>query len=83
MQSKKIIAVVGATGAQGSRIVRAIFNDPNCEFVVRVITTDANSEKAPEFAKLGAEVVSADIDNLDSLRKAFHEAHDAFLVTFF
>jgi hypothetical protein len=28
MKSKKIIAVVGATGAQGGGLVQAILNDP-------------------------------------------------------
>ena len=32
MAAKKILAVVGATGAQGGGLVRAILNDPNSEF---------------------------------------------------
>ena len=69
--NKKIIAVVGATGAQGSGLVRAILADPNGGFAVRAITRDVNSEKAKELAKLGAEVVAADVDDAESLRKAF------------
>jgi uncharacterized protein YbjT (DUF2867 family) len=80
---KKIIAVVGATGAQGGGLVRAILNDPNGGYAVRAITRDPNSTKARELAKLGAEVVAANLDDVESLKRAFAGADDAFLVTFF
>ena len=83
MSSKKIIAVVGATGAQGGGVVRAILADPNGPFTARAITRDVNSDKARELAALGAEVVAADIDDLDSMRRAFEGAYGAFCVTFF
>lgn len=83
MSSKKIIAVVGATGAQGGGLVRAILADPNGEFTARAITRDVNSDKARELAALGAEVVAADIDDADSIRRAFDGAYGAFCVTFF
>jgi uncharacterized protein YbjT (DUF2867 family) len=83
MSEKKIIAVVGATGAQGGGLVRAILNDPNGGFRARAITRDINSEKARELAKLGAEVVAADVDDLESLKKAFKGAYGAYCVTFF
>jgi uncharacterized protein YbjT (DUF2867 family) len=83
MANKKIIAVVGATGAQGSGLVRAILNDPSGGFAVRALTRDTSSEKAQELAKLGAEVVAADVDDAESLRKAFQGAYGAFCVTFF
>ena len=38
MADKKIIAVVGATGAQGGGLVRAILADRNGEFSVRALT---------------------------------------------
>ena len=81
--AKKIIAVVGATGAQGGGLVRAILNDKNGPFAVRAITRDVNSEKAKALAEAGAEVVAADIDDVKSLKKAFEGAHGAFCVTFF
>ncbi len=83
MADKKIIAVVGATGAQGSGLVRAILNDPNGGFAVRALTRNVNADKAKELAKLGAEVVAADVDNVESLTKAFQGAYGAFCVTFF
>jgi uncharacterized protein YbjT (DUF2867 family) len=81
--AKKIIAVVGATGAQGGGLVRAILNDKNGPFTVRAITRDVNSDKAKALAEAGAEVVAADVDDVKSLKKAFEGAHGAFCVTFF
>ncbi len=83
MADKKIIAVVGATGAQGSGLVRAIMSDVNSDFTARALTRNVNSDKAKELAELGAEVVTADVDNLESLKKAFQGAYGAFCVTFF
>jgi len=81
--SKKIIAVVGATGAQGGGLVRAILNDPSGGYAVRAITRDVNSDKARALAKLGAEVVAGDVDDEASLQRAFTGAHGAYCVTFF
>lgn len=83
MADKKIIAVVGATGAQGGGLVRGILNDPNGGFQARAITRDINSDKAKELAKLGAEVVAADVDDIESLKRAFKGAYGAYCVTFF
>ena len=81
--AKKTIAVVGATGAQGGGLVRAILGDPSGEYAVRALTRDAHSEKAKALAALGAEVVTADVDDAPSLGRAFQGAHGAFCVTFF
>jgi uncharacterized protein YbjT (DUF2867 family) len=83
MSDKKIIAVVGATGAQGGGLCRAILADPTGGFAVRAITRNAGSEKALALKTLGAEVVEADVDDLKSLEKAFAGAYGAFCVTFF
>ena len=83
MADKKIIAVVGATGNQGGGLVRAILGDTGGSFTVRALTRNADSEKARELAKLGAEVVEADLDSGPTLRAAFDGAFGAFCVTFF
>ncbi len=83
MADKRIIAVVGATGAQGGGLVRAILEDKNGPFTARAITRDVNSDKAKELAEAGAEVVKADVDDVKSLKKAFEGAYGAFCVTFF
>jgi len=83
MAEKKIIAVVGATGAQGGGLVRAILRDASSGFTARALTRDVSSEKAKELAKLGAEVVAADVDDVESLKRAFKGAYGAYCVTFF
>lgn len=83
MKNKKIIAVTGATGAQGGGLVRAIMGDTSSGFTARALTRNVNSDKAKALAKLGAEVVSADIDDEESLKRAFEGASGAFCVTFF
>ena len=81
MANKKLIAVIGATGAQGGGLVRAILNDKSGDFAVRAITRNPNSEKARELASLGAEVVAADLDQVESLTRAFAGAYGVFCVT--
>jgi uncharacterized protein YbjT (DUF2867 family) len=83
MSEKRIIAVVGATGAQGGGLVRAIQGDPSGGFAARAITRNPDSEKARGLAALGAEVVAADVDDIASLQRAFDGAHGAYCVTFF
>jgi uncharacterized protein YbjT (DUF2867 family) len=79
----KIVAVVGATGAQGGGLVRAILDDQSEDFVVRAVTRDLESPKAQDLARSGAEVVQADLDDFDSVKKAFDGAYAVFCVTFF
>ena len=83
MSDKKIIAVLGATGAQGGGLVRSILADKNGAFKARALTRDVNSENARALAAAGAEVVAADVDDPATLRRAFEGAHGAFCVTFF
>ena len=83
MIDRKIIAVFGATGAQGGGLVRAILADPQGGFAVRAITRDPTSAKALELARLGAEVVAADVDDEASLIRALSGAYGAYFVTFF
>jgi uncharacterized protein YbjT (DUF2867 family) len=79
----KIIAVMGATGAQGGGLVRALLQDKASGFRPRAITRDPKSDKARALAEAGAEVVGADIDDEAGLRRAFEGAAGAYCVTFF
>lgn len=74
---------MGATGAQGGGLARAILNDPVSEFSVRAITRDASSDKAKALASQGAEVVEANEDDKESLVRAFQGAYGAYCVTFY
>jgi uncharacterized protein YbjT (DUF2867 family) len=81
--SKKIIAVVGATGAQGGGLARSILADRGGELAVRAITRKPDGDKARELVQAGAEVVAADMDDAASVRRAFAGAHGAFCLTNF
>lgn len=83
MADKKIIAVVGATGAQGGGLVHAIVNDKSSAFTARALTRDVNSNKAKDLAKQGVEVVVANLDDVESLKRAFAGAYGAFCLTNF
>ncbi|MCS7476946.1 NmrA/HSCARG family protein [Umezawaea endophytica] len=83
MSDKKIIAVLGSTGAQGGGLVRAILDDPDGPFTARAITRDAGTAKARALAERGAEVVEASLEDEDSLRRAFEGAHGVYVVTNF
>ena len=83
MSEKKIIAVIGSTGAQGGGLVRAILADPDGGFAARAITRKPDSEKAKALADQGAEVVFGDLDDEKSLERAFSGAYGAFCVTNF
>ena len=83
MSNARTIAVAGATGAQGGGLVRAILADKSGQYRVRALTRDANSEKARALAQAGAEVVSANVDDVESLKRAFDGCYGAFCVTFF
>ena len=77
--AKKIIAVIGSTGAQGGGLARALLREGT--FAVRAITRNPDSDKARLLARGGAETVRADLDDTASLEKAFQGAHGAFCVT--
>lgn len=83
MNDKKVIAVTGATGAQGGGLVRAIAADPGGEFTARAITRDPASEKARALAELGVDLIQADLDDQASLARAFAGAYGAYCMTNF
>ena len=83
MSTKKLIAVVGATGAQGGGLARAILDDPNSLFALRAITRKPDSEAAQALAARGAEVVQADLDSVESLTQAFAGCYGAYCITNF
>ncbi len=83
MPDTKVIAVVGATGAQGGGLARAILSDPEGGFSVRALTRDPSKDAAKALADAGAEVVQADIDDEASVTRAFEGAYGAYCLTNF
>lgn len=83
MSKRKVIAVIGATGAQGGGLCNAILNDAEGGYVCRAVTRDPHKDKAVALAARGAEVVRADLDDVESLTNAFAGADAAYCVTNF
>ncbi|KFY18448.1 hypothetical protein V493_08612 [Pseudogymnoascus sp. VKM F-4281 (FW-2241)] len=79
--NQKIIVVVGATGTQGGSVARTFLNLPNWK--VRAITRDPSCPNAQALAARGAEVVKADLTDINSLPAAFQDANAIFLNTEF
>jgi uncharacterized protein YbjT (DUF2867 family) len=73
---RKLIAVIGATGQQGSGVVRALA--ASGQFKVRAL-----SRNPGEHRQLAEEVVQADLDRPETLKTAFAGADGVFLVTNF
>jgi uncharacterized protein YbjT (DUF2867 family) len=83
MAQNDIIAIVGATGAQGGGLARAILADPGGHFRARALTRHVESDKARALSEAGADVVAADLDDEASLVSALEGAHGAYFVTNF
>ncbi|KAJ7621872.1 hypothetical protein DFH06DRAFT_767307 [Mycena polygramma] len=79
MSSRRIVSVFGATGTQGSAVVRALLKDGT--FTPRAITRNPGSEAALELKKQGAQVVKGDSLDKASLVEALRGSEAVFGVT--
>ncbi|KAF8549040.1 NAD(P)-binding protein [Imleria badia] len=77
--SARIVTVFGATGKQGSSVVKALLADGT--FTPRAVTRNPTSEKALTLKQLGAEVVQGDLWDVPSLKNAMNGAEGVFGVT--
>ena len=73
---RPLIAVIGATGQQGSGVVRALKSGG--QFKVRALTRNPS-----KYRGVADEAVEADLDRPGTLNAAFEGAHGVFLVTNF
>ncbi|KAH7009941.1 hypothetical protein EDB80DRAFT_572797 [Ilyonectria destructans] len=81
MAPSKIIAIVGATGNQGSSVAKVFLNLPGWN--VRCVTRQPNSDKAKALGALGADLVQADLKDIDTLSRAFQGVNAIFVNTSF
>lgn len=81
MAPSKIIAIVGATGNQGSSVAKVFLNLPGWN--VRCVTRQPNSDKANALGALGADLVHADLKDIESLSRAFQGVNAIFVNTSF
>lgn len=77
----KLVVVVGSTGNQGGSVARRFLREGRDRFRVRGLTRDPGSGPARELAALGAEMVRADLNDVQSLEAAFEGANVIFSVT--
>lgn len=79
MASKPVFVVLGATGSQGGSVIDALL--PEGKYTLRAVTRDPSSDKAKALAAKGVEVVKGDVNDPESLKKAFQGAWGVFSVT--
>lgn len=77
MTEQKTILVTGATGQQGGAVARELLAHGHS---VKAMTRNPGNEKAQALAKLGAEIIQADLDDASSLEKAVEGAWGVFAV---
>lgn len=78
----KIIAIVGATGNQGSSVVNTFLSSPE-SWTVRALTRDPSSAAAQALAAKGCQVLRIDLEDPATLEDAFRGVHAIFLNTDF
>ncbi|KAI4208499.1 MAG: hypothetical protein LQ346_000009 [Caloplaca aetnensis] len=77
-----ILAVFGATGKQGSSVIKYVLNDAELfhKYKIRAVTRDVNSGKAKTLANK-VEVVHGDVTSRTSLETALTGVHTVFAMT--
>lgn len=78
---QKLITVFGATGAQGSSVLRSLAASLSKQFILRGTTRNPSSDQAKRIATLGVEVVRADGWDKASMVAAFKGSWGAFVNT--
>ncbi|KAG9044676.1 hypothetical protein FS837_007723 [Tulasnella sp. UAMH 9824] len=77
--AKPLVAVCGATGAQGGSVARFLLQEGS--FRVRALTRQPESAKALALSRQGADIVRADFNEPESLLDAFRGAYAVFGMT--
>jgi len=82
--SAPLIVVVGATGAQGGSVIKALAESDR-PYRIRGFTRDTSKPAAQALAEQGVETVAIDVnptpENIEKIHKAFEGATYAFAVT--
>jgi uncharacterized protein YbjT (DUF2867 family) len=78
--SAPLIAVVGATGAQGGSVIKAL-SESDKPYRIRGFTRDATKAAAEALKKQGVEMVTVNlvVENKEEVYKAFTGADYAFV----
>jgi len=78
---KRVITVLGSTGAQGGSVVRALLDQNYWQ--VRAVTRNARSLAARRLAEAGCAIAEADLNTPDTLLEALRGSYGVFAVTNF
>ena len=78
---KKIVTVLGSTGAQGGGVVRALLDQQDWQ--VRAVTRNVRCQAALHLAELGCEIAEADLNSPLTLFEALQGSFGLFAVTNF
>lgn len=79
--SSKLVTVFGATGTQGSAVLRSLQSNTSNTFKLRGITRNPSSDSAKDLSSFGIETVQADGWDKASLVSAFEGSWGAFVNT--
>jgi len=81
--TQKVVTVFGATGNQGGSVVTAILEHPKLasKYKIRAITRDPSKPNAQALASKGAELAKADLNDVQSVKKAIAGSYGVFAVT--
>lgn len=73
----KTVLVTGATGGQGGAVASRLLGNG---WAVRALVRDPDKQRAKDLEALGAELVTGDLDDPESLRAAAQGVHSVFSV---
>lgn len=81
MAASKTITIVGVTGNQGNAVANTFLQTPG--WIVRGVTRSTNGGAAQQLYAAGVELMQADLDDQQSLVKAFRGSHVIYANTDF
>ena len=78
-----VLTVFGATGKQGGSVVQTILSHPTLsnQYTLRAVTRDPSKPAGEALKQQGVEVVKADLNDKESVRKAVEGSQAVFGVT--
>lgn len=79
----KLFTVFGATGKQGGSVIKTILAHPTLskQYKLRAVTRDPSKPASEALMQQGVEVVKADLNEKESVRKAVEGSQVVFGVT--